>query len=64
MGIHCNRRQFSVEEEVEQDDINFPSQNIDENIYKILGGPGCGKTTEILNILGRKFREKLHPIKF
>ena len=30
-------------------------------VYKILGGPGCGKTTEILNILGQKFREKLHP---
>ncbi len=31
-------------------------------VYKILGGPGCGKTTEILNILGQKFREKLHDV--
>ena len=29
--------------------------------FKVLGGPGCGKTTEILNRLGRKFREGLAP---
>ena len=29
--------------------------------FKVLGGPGCGKTTEILNRLGRKFREGLNP---
>tara|TARA_R110002020_G_scaffold257139_1_gene470755 strand:+ start:1631 stop:3337 length:1707 start_codon:yes stop_codon:yes gene_type:complete len=29
--------------------------------FKVLGGPGCGKTTEILKRLGRKFREGLLP---
>ena len=24
--------------------------------YKILGGPGCGKTTEILNIINNYFK--------
>jgi len=29
--------------------------------FKVLGGPGCGKTTEILKRLGQKFREGLKP---
>ena len=29
--------------------------------YKIIGGPGCGKTTEVLNILGRQFKGGLKP---
>ena len=28
--------------------------------YKILGGPGCGKTTEILKMLKRNFEEGMH----
>ena len=28
--------------------------------YKILGGPGCGKTTEILKMLKRNFEAGLH----
>ena len=29
--------------------------------YKIVGGPGCGKTTEVINILGRQFKAGLQP---
>jgi superfamily I DNA/RNA helicase len=29
--------------------------------YKILGGPGCGKTTEILNIIGSYFKGGMLP---
>jgi len=29
--------------------------------YKILGGPGCGKTTEIMKILGNYFKAGLQP---
>ena len=28
--------------------------------YKILGGPGCGKTTEILKMLKRNFEDGMH----
>ena len=28
--------------------------------YKILGGPGCGKTTEILKMLKRNFEAGMH----
>ena len=29
--------------------------------YKILGGPGCGKTTEILNIINNYFKGGMLP---
>ena len=32
--------------------------------YKILGGPGCGKTTEILKMLKNNFEAGLNFVKF
>ena len=29
--------------------------------YKIVGGPGCGKTTEVINILATQFKAGLQP---
>ena len=29
--------------------------------YKIVGGPGCGKTTEVINILAKEFKAGLQP---
>ena len=29
--------------------------------YKLIGGPGCGKTTEVINILAAQFKAGLQP---
>ena len=29
--------------------------------YKLIGGPGCGKTTEVINILAKQFKAGLQP---